>query len=114
VRFTKVAVSALVFAASVACSEATSTGSRTSATQISVGPGTSFSPNQVTISPGDTVIWVWAGGGHDVTFSTSGAPANCNNMSAGVCIRVFPTAGTFNYFCQPHVGLGMVGSVTVQ
>lgn len=113
-RFKVIAGVVLVVWAGAACTTASPAGSGSKATQISVGPGTSFNPKSVTIAPGDTVIWIWAGGGHDVTFTTSGAPTNCNNMSAGVCIRVFPTAGTFNYLCQPHAGLGMVGSVTVQ
>lgn len=112
-QLSAIAAVVVVVTVGVACSDTTS-GSSTNATQISVGPGTSFSPKTVTISRGDTIIWVWAGGGHDVTFSTSGAPVNCANMSAGVCIRTFPTAGTFNYFCQPHVGAGMSATVIVQ
>jgi len=114
VRFGVRAVVAMVIAAGVAACDATSTGSPSKATQIGVGPGTSFTPSSVTIAPGDTVIWVWAGGGHDVTFTSAGAPASCPNMGAGVCVRVFPTAGTYNYLCQPHAGLGMVGVVKVQ
>ena len=113
-RFAARAVVVLVVAAGVACSDTPTATNKSNATQIGVGPGTYFSPNSVTIAPGDTVIWVWAGGGHDVTFTTAGAPANCPNMGAGVCIRVFPTAGTYNYLCQPHAGLGMTGVVKVQ
>jgi len=94
----------------LACSDATSSGNPTQATQINVGPGNSFNPKNVTVSQGDTVIWVFSGGGHDVTFATSGAPAGCVSL----CVRTFPTKGTFNYYCTPHAGLGMVGSVTVQ
>ena len=113
-RLGQVAVLALVIGAGAACSDTPTSTSTSKATQISVGPGTYFSPNSVTISAGDTVIWVWGGGGHDVTFTSAGAPASCPNMGAGVCIRVFPTAGTFHYLCQPHAGLGMVGVVNVQ
>ena len=38
-------------------------------------------------------------------------------VTSGVGTRYphkFPTAGTFNYFCVPHFGAGMKGTITVQ
>ena len=103
----------LVGVAGLACSDATIPENPITSPQVTVGPGNVFSPKNITIAVGDTVYWIFAGGGHDVSFfnpQQPGTPGGCG----GFCKRVFTTAGTFNYYCSPHVGLGMVGSVTVQ
>lgn len=78
--------------------------------------GTSFSPNDVTISPGTTVRWVNQDGvehtvtpdGHtewsSVTLNTSGQTFE----------HTFNNVGTFDYFCQPHLSQGMTGVIRVQ
>jgi plastocyanin len=102
---------------------------------VTVGPNSSltFSPSALTICPGDTVTWTWAGSGHDVTSGTNGTPDNnfCNGATSGdpgdtncamaplenagfVYSHVFPTAGTFPYYCRPHFSFGMTGTITVQ
>jgi plastocyanin len=86
-----------------------------------------FSPSTVTIRVGDTVRWVWAATGHTVTSGTNGnADGLFCSPSDGTCAGAptsragatydhrFESAGTFPYFCRPHAGMGMVGSVTVQ
>ena len=87
---------------------------------VQVGQGgRMFNPQNVTIQVGDTVHWQWAKPGHS---TTSGVPGNPDGLwDSGVqgknfvFDRVFPTAGTFNYFCTPHGSCcGMVGTVTVQ
>jgi plastocyanin len=95
---------------------------------VAVGPGGSFSfsPSTLTIRVGDTVVWTWMTSGHTVT-SGSGCVANnvfcspndvgCGNnpSNAGFTYsHTFNTIGTFPYFCVPHCGAGMIGTITVQ
>jgi plastocyanin len=96
---------------------------------VLVGPGDShtFSPSTVSIRVGDTVHWVWEAGGHTVTSGTGGnaddvfcspSDARCagapTSRSGATYDHVFTTPGTFPYFCRPHYGSGMVGTVDVQ
>jgi plastocyanin len=86
-----------------------------------------FSPSTVTIRVGDTVRWVWAATGHTVTSGTNGnADGLFCSPADGTCAGTptspagttydhrFESAGTFPYFCRPHAGMGMAGSVTVR
>ena len=85
--------------------------------QIAPGGSLIFSPPSQTIAVGDTVHWVWGASGHS---TTSGNPCTANGtwdsgvQSTGFTFDVtFPTAGTFNYFCSVHCGLGMTGTIIV-
>jgi plastocyanin len=77
-----------------------------------------FSPAQITITAGDTVIWKNNGGSHNVngkqtTFSSNPASFG-NSLGSGWTYKfVFTTAGTYNYQCDPHAAMGMVGKVIV-
>ena len=72
-----------------------------------------FSPTSVTITKGGTVTWNNTGSTvHNVTFTSSGAPAGIGNFSSGSNSRTFPTSGTYSYQCTNHSG--MQGTVTVQ
>ena len=72
----------------------------------------SFSPTSTSIAVGGTVTWVNNSGVlHNVTFGTTGAPANVANFSAGTQTRTFSNRGTFAYSCSNHAG--MSGTVTV-
>jgi len=66
--------------------------------------GSAFSPQQVDISAGGTVTWTFQDQiDHNVTFTTSGSPANTGNLSSGATAqRTFPTAGTYDYHCTIH------------
>lgn len=82
--------------------------------------GASFSPAAVTIQQGDTVRWVKVaglshnvreiGGAPDTTFY-SGIPTT----AAFTYDKRFlaPLLGTYNYRCDIHFSIGMVGTVTV-
>jgi plastocyanin len=73
-----------------------------------------FSPPSVDITAGGTITWTFLGGTsaeHNVTFSTSGSPANIGNMASGTAARTFTTAGTYHYTCTNHPG--MSGTVVV-
>ena len=105
-------VAAAIVAASVACSDTPTSNKRSSSPQVTVNDNV-FTPATVSVPAGDTVIFIWGGSnGHNVVFTTSGAPADCPTYSSGVCIRVFPTVGTFNFVCTYHSGMN--GSVIVQ
>lgn len=83
---------------------------------VQVGPGTSFSPRNVTINVNDRVVWTWAGSSHTTTHNGVPRLWDSGVRSTGTFDRVFTTVGTFNYFCTVpgHAGFGQTGSVTVQ
>ncbi|MSP60562.1 MAG: hypothetical protein EXR72_09530 [Myxococcales bacterium] len=95
---------------------------------VNVGAGGAFfAPPNVVINIGDTVHWVWLVSGHNVVSGMGGvadkkfcSPAGMNcgaapTSLAGTTYDVkFTQAGTYPYFCAPHIGAGMKGSVTVQ
>lgn len=82
----------------------------------------SFTPNSLTIAPGDTVNWIWYGTGqyppyHSVTAGTPNNPTpdvfNSGVHRASYSFSyTFTTPGSFPYFCQVHLAM-MTGSVTV-
>jgi plastocyanin len=105
------------------------------ATVVLVGPnGTfSFSPAAVTIHPGETVQWNWAGAPHTVASGVPGAPdgkfcsipagvvvsaTSCNSVAYAQGIGAtysqtdaFLQPGTYPYFCTVHGALE-TGTVT--
>jgi plastocyanin len=79
-----------------------------------------FSPMNLQIAVGDTVQWTWDSGGHTVTSGASctsdgkfGTGTTTENAGFTYSFR-FTTAGSFPYFCVPHCGAGMTGTITVQ
>ncbi len=84
---------------------------------LTVG-ATAFNPTDLTITVGETVEWQNTGGNHNVNGTTTTYPNNPesfgNSVGAGWTFQhTFMTPGTYNYQCDPHVGLGMIGTVTV-
>ncbi len=88
-----------------------------SAAQVNVTIGDNFfSPKNITINPGDTVVWTHGGGaGHTVTADNnsfnSGTLQNGQSYS-----QTFTAVGTYPYYCIPHGspgGGGMSGTITV-
>jgi len=82
-----------------------------------------FGPETFTISAGETVQWVWRQSGHNVVpestpegsdwSGTPGAPDR--TFSNGYTYAyIFEVPGDYEYFCNPHKSLGMVGSFTVE
>src|ERR1044071_9720711 len=99
---------------------ATSARAISATVQVDVGDGSpSFSPDDVTIQPGDTVEWTWHGPGnyHTVTSGANGTSSGLFDSSIHTApftfSFTFPNAGTFDYFCRPHYVMGMVGVVRV-
>ena len=79
-----------------------------------------FTPSAITIDVGDTVVWTNFGGTHNVNGSTatfSGNPVSFGSGAAAPAGWVysfkFNVAGTYDYQCDPHAGIGMTGTITV-
>ena len=85
-----------------------------------------WEPADATVKPGGTVTFEVAGGAtHPVVSgdgSTSAGDGRFDASDCGLaqmtkvgdsCQVKFPKAGTFPYFCQVHVSLGMKGVITV-
>ena len=76
-----------------------------------------FYPDKVTIRPGDTVEWIWQSGFHTVTSGSNGVSdglfSSGGHPEPFTFSFTFPNAGTFPYFCVPHLAMGMVGEVIV-
>ena len=80
------------------------------------GGGTVFSPETVTVDPGQPVCWTWSGStehtvkGDDGSF-TSGTPATSATFQ-----RTFNAPGTHGYHCQVHgtPTSGMRGTIVVR
>ncbi|MBI1193533.1 MAG: T9SS type A sorting domain-containing protein [Bacteroidetes bacterium] len=75
-----------------------------------------YSPDVITVNTGDTVRFQWVAGSHP-TSSTSGDwssfvffPLNASQPQFDL---VFNNPGTYNYQCDFHVSLGMIGTVVV-
>lgn len=101
---------------------------------VAVGPNGSlrFEPERVGISKGDTVLFEFESGGHNVGgnpkhHDTVSIPdgaqpfasySNGNKYStdaAGTTYsHTFETAGKYTYVCIPHASAGMVGHITVR
>jgi plastocyanin len=83
-------------------------------TIFTIGMAT-FSPNQLTISRGSTVVFAlgFDGIGHDVLFdAAAGAPAYIPVVARQNVPRTFNVAGNFPYHCPAHPE--MTGAITVQ
>jgi plastocyanin len=78
-----------------------------------------FNPGNISINAGDTVEWVNATGtNHNVNGSTSVYPGNAvsfgNNVGPSWTYSfVFTIVGAYNYRCDLHYTMGMVGLITV-
>jgi plastocyanin len=80
-----------------------------------------FQPAKVTIKAGDTVKWVNNKlAPHNVVFDSSAKDADKLThkglvFSAGESFEAtFADAGTYTYYCEPHRGAGMIGTITVE
>ncbi len=78
-----------------------------------------FTPVEITISEGDTIIWTNSEGNHNVNGTTGTYPANPESFGNDVAVgwvfsHVFTVEGTYEYQCDPHVRSQMFGKVTVQ
>lgn len=95
-----------------------------------------FEPDELTIAPGDTVVWENVGTvGHSVTAYEEEIPEDAEFFASGGLTseqaardaypsegdipggesyqHSFEVAGEYGYFCIPHEAVGMVGTLTV-
>jgi plastocyanin len=96
--------------------------------EVAMGPNrtNSFDPEIVHVVPGGTVTWTNESGNHSATAyhpdndAPGRVPADAASWDTGVIRRngkslshTFEKSGVYDYFCIPHEGLGMVGTVVV-
>lgn len=80
-----------------------------------------YSPANLTIQPGDVVVWQWRSGNHPTAFDNGEFPTFQMNSASTTKSMTFTSTGTFNYHCTAHAFFdsgsnswqGMVGSITV-
>jgi len=78
-----------------------------------------FDPIGLYIQPGDTVRWTSQGGVHNAVSYEGRIPEqaeafNYDLIEEGESIEhTFDTEGTYDYYCNPHRTLGMVGRIVV-
>lgn len=77
--------------------------------------GFDFVPQDIVVPAGTVVTWTNPTGVlHTVTSSTPGYSFNSGGMNTNDTFSyTFVRPGVYDYFCIPHQGLGMVGTVTV-
>lgn len=77
-----------------------------------------FTPNELTITEGDTVIWTNSEGRHNVNGTQNTYPSNPESFGNEVATgwtftHAFNIPGLYDYRCDPHVQSQMFGTITV-
>ena len=87
---------------------------------VSATPNNEFDPAFLTITAGETVLFQNQGGFHNVNGTQATYPDNPESFGNGGASSAswtysytFNTPGTYEYQCDPHVGLNMFGTITV-
>jgi plastocyanin len=77
--------------------------------------GNVYSPKSLTANIGDTIKWTGDFSMHPLSSTTIPASATAWHMGSGTTPfeYVIKISGTYNYKCDTHVSLGMIGSFTV-
>ena len=82
--------------------------------------GLEFFPPDVVITVGDSVHWTGLGGGFHTVAEADAADSMAGNGGfhsaplANEFTETFTTTGVIHYICEPHVGIGMRGTITVE
>jgi plastocyanin len=78
--------------------------------------GMSFTPSTLNVNVGDVIHWVWLNGTHTTSSRTIpigaaswDSPLTSSQTTFDYTVTV---AGTYNYACNIHESMGMVGSFT--
>jgi plastocyanin len=102
---------ALTFAAAAALAPA----SQAAPAEVTVGSGGDrFTPRDVTVTAGEAVTWRWSESGHNVQVDAAAEQFDSGyKSSGGTFSHTFSTPGTYEFYCDPHRGDGMRGTVTV-
>ncbi|WP_276252837.1 plastocyanin/azurin family copper-binding protein [Halomontanus rarus] len=79
-----------------------------------------FQPAELAVTPGTTVEFAWQATSADHNVSPTSQPEGANweghtDLESGDFSfeSTFDTEGDYEYQCDPHVGLGMTGTITV-
>lgn len=103
---------------------------------IDMTDGLVFDPDEMSIAPGDTVVWQNVGNvGHSVTAYEDQIPGEADYFASGgfdgeqaarggypsqgdivggeSFEHTFEVEGEYEYFCIPHESVGMLGTITV-
>lgn len=92
--------------------------------EVLVGPGGEFvfEPDELEITPGTTVRWVWESDNHNIMVDeqpeggewegTEGGPGTTYD-TGHTHEFTFEQEGTYEYACEPHRAAGMLGTVVV-
>jgi plastocyanin len=80
--------------------------------------GLVFSPKELVIDAGDTVVWTNTSGTHNVNGSKSVYPSNPESFGNDLGTQwiysfVFNLPGVYDYRCDTHWTSGMTGTITV-
>ncbi|MEF8881085.1 MAG: plastocyanin/azurin family copper-binding protein [Halapricum sp.] len=91
---------------------------RSGTVTVDVGPGTFYRPASLRVLSGTTVRWVWRSDNHNIAVKEQPDGADWEGHTpiedTGYKIEfAFTVSGTYEYFCEPHIRQGMIGSVTV-
>lgn len=84
--------------------------------EVTLTANQTFSPAEISISPGTTVRWVnESQESHTVTPDGHDEWSSASLTQEGQTFtHTFDEAGDFDYYCEPHLALGMTGRVVVQ
>ncbi|WP_435195479.1 plastocyanin/azurin family copper-binding protein [Natronomonas sp. EA1] len=92
---------------------------------VATDSGFAFEPSVVHVKPGATVTWEMVDSVHTVTayhadngkpnrMPPTATPFDSGMLSEGDTFEhTFDSEGVYDYYCLPHEGMGMVGSVVV-
>jgi plastocyanin len=87
---------------------------------VEVGPDGEYvyEPDDLAVSPGTTVRFVWLSGGHDLKVESQPTDADWQGVQTlearGATHEfTFEVAGVYEYVCTPHASYGMRGRVSV-
>jgi plastocyanin len=87
---------------------------------VTVGPGMTFTPANVTVVPGETVTWTFAGIPHSTTSEATSGPEFWDSgvvvLTGATFSHTFSTPGSYPYYCSVHSspgGTAMNGVVQV-
>jgi plastocyanin len=74
----------------------------------------SFSPQTLTITTGDVVRWTNISGTHNVRANDDSFYFGPAAPAPWEFTHTFTTTGDFPYYCEPHLSMGMTGTIIVQ
>lgn len=83
-------------------------------TRVILMKGMKFIPSSITVSVGDTVIWMNDSGGQHNVVANDGSFKSSMLEKGESYALVFEKKGQFKYYCQPHRIMGMKGKIEVE